>query len=283
MPTSEGHYTSKCASPVNDTPELVILVPFLALCPSPCLLWMTTIAGDDGANLYTNPSAQLLLPAIAFLTLSSLDSPATWHTPVRPTKPGPPRDRRDGARSADHHRIGMDMPPTTPTTLRRRPARRRRRSPVLLIRLITTTCQRRCRRPGPISLRSTNGAAYFAPADHVPRDEVRTLFIAGLPDDVKPREIYNLFREFPGYQSAQLRRSGQSSQAYAFTVFTDQQSALSAMRALNLFDALDIWCPSLRSTADDGVSYCYDKRVRGSVAYSRGFSDSGNDNHSLHV
>ncbi|THU46957.1 hypothetical protein C4D60_Mb09t10420 [Musa balbisiana] len=75
---------------------------------------------------------------------------------------------------------------------------------------------------------------YSVPADLPPRDEVRTLFIAGLPDDVKPREIYNLFHEFPGYQSAQLRRSGQSSQAYAFTVFTDQQSALSAMRALNM-------------------------------------------------
>ncbi|URE38138.1 hypothetical protein MUK42_06314 [Musa troglodytarum] len=139
------------------------------------------------------------------------------------------------------------------------------------------------------------GAAYAAPADHAPRDEVRTLFIAGLPDDAKPREIYNLFREFPGYQSAQLRRSGQSSQAYAFTVFTDQQSALSAMRALNglMFDLerestlyIDLAKSNSRfkrSRTDDGVSYSYDKRVRGSVAYSRGFSDSGNDNHSLHV
>ncbi|RRT85481.1 hypothetical protein B296_00001566 [Ensete ventricosum] len=261
MPTSEGHYTSKCASPVNDTPELVILVPFLALCPSPCLLWMTTIAGDDGANLYTNPSAQLLLPAIAFLTLSSLDSPATWHTP----------------------------PPTTPTTLRRRPARRRRRSPGLLIRLITTTCRRRCRRPGPISLRSTNGAAYFAPADHAPRDEVRTLFIAGLPDDVKPREVYNLFREFPGYQSAQLRRSGQSSQVRIFFSFPPivlLTYLVIVSRGIRIYcfyrPTVSTFCNAC-SKSDDGVSYCYDKRVRGSVAYSRGFSDSGNDNHSLHV
>lgn len=36
-------------------------------------------------------------------------------------------------------------------------------------------------------------------------DQLRTLFVAGLPEDVKPREIYNLFREFPGYQSSNLR------------------------------------------------------------------------------
>ncbi|KAL0377687.1 UNVERIFIED_CONTAM: SUMO-conjugating enzyme SCE1 [Sesamum radiatum] len=43
---------------------------------------------------------------------------------------------------------------------------------------------------------------------HLPtvfHDQVRTLFVAGLPEDVKPREIYNLFREFPGYQSSNLR------------------------------------------------------------------------------
>ncbi|XP_027772717.1 uncharacterized protein LOC107018809 [Solanum pennellii] len=36
-------------------------------------------------------------------------------------------------------------------------------------------------------------------------EDVRTLFIAGLPEDVKPREIYNLFREFAGYESSHLR------------------------------------------------------------------------------
>ncbi|XP_009417191.2 uncharacterized protein LOC135583013 isoform X5 [Musa acuminata AAA Group] len=140
--------------------------------------------------------------------------------------------------------------------------------------------------PVPPSRTHLSPQHYGTPADHPSRDEVRTLFIAGFPDDVKPREIYNLFREFPGYQSAQLRRSGQSSQAYAFTVFTDQQSALSAMRALNglMFDLerestlyIDLAKSNSRfkrSRTDDGVSYSYDKRVRGSVAYSRGFSDS---------
>jgi hypothetical protein len=44
-----------------------------------------------------------------------------------------------------------------------------------------------------------------------PRDELRTLFIAGLPADVKPREVYNLFRDFPGYVSSHLR-AGKSAQ-----------------------------------------------------------------------
>lgn len=58
--------------------------------------------------------------------------------------------------------------------------------------------------------------------------------MAGLPDDVKPREIYNLFREFPGYESSNLRSSGgRKSTPFAFAVFSDQQSAVGAMHALN--------------------------------------------------
>ncbi|XWS29798.1 hypothetical protein CRYUN_Cryun24cG0061400 [Craigia yunnanensis] len=66
-------------------------------------------------------------------------------------------------------------------------------------------------------------------------DSVRTLFLAGLPEDIKPREIYNLFREFPGYESSHLRNpnTSQNSQPFAFAVFSDQQSAIAAMQALN--------------------------------------------------
>ncbi|KAM0842704.1 hypothetical protein ACQ4PT_058191 [Festuca glaucescens] len=75
---------------------------------------------------------------------------------------------------------------------------------------------------------------YFDRAEPLapPRDELRTLFIAGLPADVKPREVYNLFRDFPGYVSSHLR-SGKSAQSYAFAVFADQPSALAAMSATN--------------------------------------------------
>ncbi|KAG5061205.1 hypothetical protein JHK87_002234 [Glycine soja] len=63
--------------------------------------------------------------------------------------------------------------------------------------------------------------------------EVRTLFVAGLPEDVKPREIYNLFREFPDYESSHLRSPSNSSQPFAFAVFASQQSAIMAKHALN--------------------------------------------------
>ncbi|OMO56625.1 hypothetical protein CCACVL1_26411 [Corchorus capsularis] len=74
----------------------------------------------------------------------------------------------------------------------------------------------------------------YAPA-YSSYDSVRTLFIAGLPEDIQPREIYNLFREFPGYESSHLRNpnTAQNSQAFAFAVFSDQQSAIGAMQALN--------------------------------------------------
>ncbi|RZR76056.1 hypothetical protein BHM03_00000661 [Ensete ventricosum] len=262
MPTSEGHYTSKCASPVNDTPELVILVPFLALCPSPCLLWMTTIAGDGGANLYTNPSAQLLLPAIAFLTLSSLDSPATWHTP---------------AHSKGHHTVGVSATKAViwngvfvdeddPTRFRAHccllSPLARRLALRLLIGLLDGRDDRRLLPPAsgrsrPLPLlpsaadprgggaahRGSSSASSPPPAGAgaaVPDPSLSAALTApptlrpptmprvmrsgpyssrASPTTLKPREIYNLFREFPGYQSAQFRRSGQSSQVRIFFSF----------------------------------------------------------------
>lgn len=62
------------------------------------------------------------------------------------------------------------------------------------------------------------GASYAESADQPSFDDVRTLFIAGLPGDVKIREVYNLFREFPGYESAKLRSSGKSSQVRVFFI-----------------------------------------------------------------
>ncbi|XP_038719489.1 uncharacterized protein LOC120012234 [Tripterygium wilfordii] len=78
----------------------------------------------------------------------------------------------------------------------------------------------------------------YSHAQYAPQDQVRTLFVAGLPEDVKPREIYHLFREFPGYESSHLRTPTKKSQPFAFAVFYDQQSAIAAMHALNgmIFD-----------------------------------------------
>ncbi|XP_052160438.1 uncharacterized protein LOC127777859 [Oryza glaberrima] len=128
------------------------------------------------------------------------------------------------------------------------------------------------------------GAYYDHAAEPLPpRDELRTLFIAGLPGDAKAREVYNLFRDFPGYVSSHLRTSGKSSQAYAFAVFADQPSALAAMSATNgrIFD-LENNCTlhvdlaksnsrSKRSRTDDVPSYSSEKKARN----PRGFPDSG--------
>jgi RNA recognition motif-containing protein len=126
--------------------------------------------------------------------------------------------------------------------------------------------------------------AYYDRAEQAlpPRDELRTLFIAGLPADAKPREVYNLFRDFPGYVSSHLR-SGKSSQAYAFAVFADQPSALAALSATNgmVFD-LEKNCSlhvdlaksnsrSKRLRSDDASPYSPEKRTKRPM----GFPDSG--------
>ncbi|XP_065944117.1 U1 small nuclear ribonucleoprotein A isoform X9 [Magallana gigas] len=41
-----------------------------------------------------------------------------------------------------------------------------------------------------------------------PEEEVRTLFVSGLPMDAKPRELYLLFRAYKGYENALLKVMG---------------------------------------------------------------------------
>lgn len=36
-------------------------------------------------------------------------------------------------------------------------------------------------------------------------EEVRTLFVSGLPVDIKPRELYLLFRPFKGYEGSLIK------------------------------------------------------------------------------
>lgn len=115
-------------------------------------------------------------------------------------------------------------------------------------------------------------------------DEVRTLFIAGLPEDVKPREIYNLFREFPGYESSHLRNPTEKTQPFGFAVFMDQQSALAALHTLNgmVFDLekgstlhIDLAKSNSRSkrSRTDDDRHGSEKRSKGSSAFSRGIPD----------
>eukprot|EP01121_Diplochlamys_sp_Union-15-3_P007248 TRINITY_DN1826_c0_g1_i3.p1 TRINITY_DN1826_c0_g1~~TRINITY_DN1826_c0_g1_i3.p1 ORF type:complete len:233 (-),score=44.46 TRINITY_DN1826_c0_g1_i3:4-702(-) len=59
-----------------------------------------------------------------------------------------------------------------------------------------------------------------------PEEEIRTLFLSGLPMDVKEREIHNLFRFFPGYEGCVMQYT--NNQVVAFARWTDKPSALAA-------------------------------------------------------
>ncbi|GAB2268679.1 hypothetical protein Dimus_003630 [Dionaea muscipula] len=76
------------------------------------------------------------------------------------------------------------------------------------------------------------------PLDSLPSlDEVRTIFISGLPVDVKERELQNLLRWLPGYEASQVNYKGE--QPMGFALFSTPQSAHAAKDALQdmLFDA----------------------------------------------
>ncbi|XP_004510361.1 uncharacterized protein [Cicer arietinum] len=65
------------------------------------------------------------------------------------------------------------------------------------------------------------------------RSNINTLFVSGLPDDVKAREIHNLFRRRPGFDSCQLKYTGRANQVVAFATFFNHQAAMAALHALN--------------------------------------------------
>ncbi|KAF6149057.1 hypothetical protein GIB67_018635 [Kingdonia uniflora] len=68
-------------------------------------------------------------------------------------------------------------------------------------------------------------------------EEVRTIFISGLPEDVKERELQNLLRWLPGYEASQVNYKG--GQPMGFGLFSTGQFAVSARDALQemVFDA----------------------------------------------
>ncbi|GMH16090.1 hypothetical protein Nepgr_017931 [Nepenthes gracilis] len=61
-------------------------------------------------------------------------------------------------------------------------------------------------------------------------DEVRTIFISGLPADVKERELQNLLRWFPGYEASQVNYKGEHPMGFA--LFSTPQLAYAAKDAL---------------------------------------------------
>ncbi|XP_022889578.1 U2 small nuclear ribonucleoprotein B'' isoform X1 [Olea europaea var. sylvestris] len=62
---------------------------------------------------------------------------------------------------------------------------------------------------------------------------INTLFVSGLPDDIKAREIHNLFRRRPGFENCQLKYTGRGNQVVAFATFANHQSAMAALHSLN--------------------------------------------------
>ncbi|KAL2098194.1 hypothetical protein ACEWY4_007401 [Coilia grayii] len=63
------------------------------------------------------------------------------------------------------------------------------------------------------------------------RGEVRTLFVSGLPLDIKPRELYLLFRPFKGYEGSLIKLT--SKQPVGFVSFDSRSEAEAAKNALN--------------------------------------------------
>lgn len=63
-------------------------------------------------------------------------------------------------------------------------------------------------------------------------EELRTLFLSGLPTDIKEREIHNLMRFFPGYEGCVLNLNEAAGRPVCFASFTDRNSALRALRVV---------------------------------------------------
>lgn len=61
--------------------------------------------------------------------------------------------------------------------------------------------------------------------------QVRTLFVSGLPLDIKPRELYLLFRPFQGYEGSLIKFT--SKQPVGFVSFDSRSEAEAAKNALN--------------------------------------------------
>uniref|UniRef100_A0A673JWI5 RNA binding protein, mRNA processing factor n=1 Tax=Sinocyclocheilus rhinocerous TaxID=307959 RepID=A0A673JWI5_9TELE len=65
-----------------------------------------------------------------------------------------------------------------------------------------------------------------------PGEQVRTLFVSGLPLDIKPRELYLLFRPFQGYEGSLIKFT--SKQPVGFVSFDSRSEAEAAKNALNV-------------------------------------------------
>jgi len=61
--------------------------------------------------------------------------------------------------------------------------------------------------------------------------DIRTVFLSGLPEDVKEREIHNLFRLVPGYEGCKVTLMNQ--RPVSFASFVSRDAASNAIQQLN--------------------------------------------------
>ncbi|XP_050136005.1 uncharacterized protein LOC126611672 [Malus sylvestris] len=111
-------------------------------------------------------------------------------------------------------------------------------------------------------------------------EEVRTIFITGLPEDVKEREIQNLLRWLPGYEASQVNNKGEKPMSFA--LFSTAQQAIAAKDALQgmIFDSeskavlhTEMAKKNLfvkRGIVADTSAYDQSKRLRTGGDYSQG-------------
>jgi RNA recognition motif-containing protein len=64
------------------------------------------------------------------------------------------------------------------------------------------------------------------------QQKVKTLFVSGLPNNVREREIYLLFRGCKGYEGCVLNTTGK--QPVCFVVFKTHKNAVKAMEQLQV-------------------------------------------------
>ncbi|KAE8668156.1 Small nuclear ribonucleoprotein family protein [Hibiscus syriacus] len=89
----------------------------------------------------------------------------------------------------------------------------------------------------PVLAPPPSAASPSPPSHHSHHDNVRTIFISGLPEDVKERELQNLLRWLPGYEVSHVSYKGEKPKGFA--LFSNAKFAVAAKDALQemVFDA----------------------------------------------
>ncbi|KAE8655060.1 Detected protein of unknown function [Hibiscus syriacus] len=89
----------------------------------------------------------------------------------------------------------------------------------------------------PVIAPPSSAASPSSPNHHSHHDKVRTIFISGLPTDVKERELQNLLRWLPGFEASQVSFKGKEPKGFA--LFSTAKFAVAAKDTLQemVFDA----------------------------------------------